>query len=364
MLGVLSQLTCRSFRNLEDTHWQPGPGCHLVLGPNGAGKTSLLEAIYVLATTRSFRTSRILDCPRHGSGEFHLEGEIEGDQRFHLETGLAVAAGRYRGVNGRTSSLIDHLRVLPIVAWTAEDTELLHGPPERRRRFLDQGIVGTRPAALEVLARFRRCLVQKRQLLARGGKGLASWNEILAGTTNELMILRRQYVEDLSVALDRVLATCDLDLREVSLEYRPSIQVDDDRVEDILAVLEEASRNERREARPLVGPQRDEVVIRWGGHQARRVLSAGERKLLGLLLTAARARVLENAGRSPILLLDDVDSELDEERLTSVLGCFQGVNQTFVSSSRRSPWRADFGVTRWELKAGRLSPENGLQKAT
>jgi recombinational DNA repair ATPase RecF len=164
--------------------------------------------------------------------------------------------------------------------------------------------------------------------------------------------------------LDRVLASYDLDLREVSLEYRPSIEVNDDRAENVLTMLEEASRNERREARPLIGPQRDEVEIRWGGHQARRVLSAGERKLLGLLLTAARARVLEEAGRPPILLLDDADSELDEERLTSVWGCFQGVNQTFVSSSRRSPWKVDFRVTRWDLNAGRLRPENSLQEFT
>lgn len=361
---MLSQLTCRSFRNLEDIHWQPGPGRHLVLGPNGAGKTSLLEAVYVLATTRSFRTSRILDCPRHGSGGFHLAGEVEAEQRLHLETGLAVATGRYRAVNGRTGSLIDHLRALPIVAWTAEDAQLLHGPPERRRRFLDQGIVGTRPAALEVLARFRRCLAQKRELLVHGGEGLASWNEILAETISELMILRRQYVKDLSAALDRLLATCDLDLREVSLEYRPSIEVETDRAEEILAVLEEARRNERREARPLVGPQRDEVVIRWGGHNARGVLSAGERKLLGLLLTAARGRVLEDAGRPPILLLDDADSELDQERLAAVWGCFQGVIQAFISSSRHSPWGVDFGVIRWRLEAGRLSPENGLQKPT
>ena len=150
----LGQISCSSFRNLENPHWQPGPGCHLLLGPNGAGKTSFLEAIYILATTRSFRTAQLQDCAHHEATEFHLQGEIEGEQRVRLEIGLGPG-GRYRTSNGNATSLIEHLRVLPVVAWTGEDREILSGPPERRRRFLDQGIVGTRPTALEVLARFR-----------------------------------------------------------------------------------------------------------------------------------------------------------------------------------------------------------------
>lgn len=352
---MLSQLTCRSFRNLEDTRWQPGPGCHLLLGPNGAGKTSLLEAIYVLATTRSFRTARILDCPRRGTTEFRLAGEIEDEQRFHLETGLAPS-GRYRAVNGRASSLVDHLRVLPIVAWTARDSELIDGAPQTRRRFLDQGIVGIRPAALEVLSRVRRCLVQKRKLLAQGGNGLTPWNEILAESASELMTMRRQYVQDLSKALQRVLQYSDFDPREVSLEYRPSIQVDGERAEEVFDVLHEVSAEERRERRLMVGPQRDDVIIRRDGYDVRRVLSAGERKSLGLVLTAARVGVLEDAGRSPILLIDDADSELDEQRLASVWSSFRDVHQTFVSSSRPSPWNEVLGLVRWDLREGRLSP--------
>ena len=74
---MLAELSCHSFRNLETSSWRPGAGCHLILGANGAGKTSLLEAVYLLATTRSFRTSQVVDCAHHGAGEFHLQGEVE-----------------------------------------------------------------------------------------------------------------------------------------------------------------------------------------------------------------------------------------------------------------------------------------------
>ena len=358
---MLDQISCSSFRNLEIPHWQPGRGCHLVLGPNGAGKTSLLEAIYLLATTRSFRTAQLLDCAHHGGTEFHLQGEIEGDQRVRLEIGSGPQ-GRYRTLNGSVTSLIDHLRVLPVVAWTGEDREILSGGPEKRRRFLDQGIVGTRPTALEVLARFRRTLFQKRQLLQGDGRGLHSWNELMAAAAAELMGLRREYLRSLSLALREILSTTDLDLPDMQLEYRPSIQVEDDDEEEILQELAKASADERRERRPLLGPQRDEVAIGWGEHSVRKVGSAGERKVLGLLLTAARGRVLAMSDRSPVYLLDDADSELDEGRLTSVWEAFRKAEQVFISSSRPGIWSMVPEAVRWQLAAGRIGLENGSDK--
>ena len=353
---MLDQISCSSFRNLENPHWQPGPGCHLVLGPNGAGKTSLLEAIYLLATTRSFRTSRLLDCAHHGATEFHIQGEVEGDQRVRLEFGLDPG-GRYRTLNGSVASLVDHLRILPVVAWTGEDREILSGPPEKRRRFLDQGIVGTRPMALETLARYRRTLFQKRQLLLRDDQGLRSWNELLASAAAELMRLRREYLESLSATLDEISRATDLDLPEIELEYRPSFRVENDDPEEILLELERASTDERRERRPLLGPQRDDVVIRWGDHSVRKVGSAGERKVLGLLLTAARGRVLREMDRAPVYLLDDADSELDEGRLTSIWQAFKGAEQVFISSSRPGIWSVVPEAVRWQLKAGRIGPD-------
>lgn len=353
---MLAQISCSSFRNLEISPWQPGPGRHLILGPNGAGKTSLLEAIYLLATTRSFRTARLLDCAHHDGREFHLEGEIEGGQRVNLQLGLS-STGRYRALNGGVTSLVDHLRALPVVAWTEEDKEVLSGPPERRRRFVDQGIVGTRPAALETLARFRRTLFQKRQLLASGdGRGLKSWNELMASVAAELMSLRREYLEQLAKALTGVMSSTDLDLPEIRLEYRPSIQVDGDDPRGILEKLESAESSEKSEGRPLVGPQRDEVEIGWGQHGVRRVGSAGERKALGLLLAAARGEVLEAAERTPVYLLDDADSELDKDRLTSVWQAFSASDQVFVSSSRPDVWAAAPEAIRWHLEGGSINP--------
>ncbi len=122
----------------------------------------------------------------------------------------------------------------------------------------------------------------------------------------------------------------------------------------LLAALEKARAEERRQRRPLVGPHRDELEVRWRGRGLRRAASAGEKKLLGLALTAARGRVLVADGREPIHLLDDADADLDRHRLAGAWELFRGAGQLLASSHRCEIW-ADFeGVRRWRLEGGRM----------
>jgi len=354
---LLAQLSCRSFRNLTDSDWRLQAGCHLLLGANGAGKTSLLEAIYLLATTRSFRTSRPEDCVRWGEERFHLRGEFENAERVFLEVGWGPN-GRYRAVNGGSAPLASHLGVQPTVSWTAAEHEILSGQPAGRRRFLDQGIVGLKPAALAVLARYRRALSQKRQILRVGGRGLDPWNEVLAGATAELVSLRQQYIELLRAALSQTVAETGVELPAIDVRYRPSVDATGG-AEQVLAQLAEVGAREREENRALLGPHRDELEVLWGNRPARRAASVGERKLLGLVLTIARGRLLEEARRPPIYLLDDADAELDQERLEALWPLLAGAPQVFVSSNRPAVWEGISEVTRWLVDGGDVGPQQG-----
>ena len=355
---MLSQLRCHSFRNLADIDWRPGAGCHLILGPNGAGKSSLLEAVYLLATTRSFRTSRLADCVRAGEPSFDIHGEVDVDGRISLHVGWS-AQGPSRSVNGNSTSLAQHLGVLPLVAWSAADGDLLTGTPGVRRRFLDRGIVGLRPGALETLSRYRRALDHKRRLLESEGEGLVSWNRVLAAAASELMLLRRDFTRRVAVALERLIAKRNLPLPEVEMRYRPSI-ADADGWESVFAALEALAARERRQGRPLAGPHRDELEFRFAGRRIRGMASGGERKALGLALAAAREAVLREAGRPPVLLLDDADAELDAARLEQIWPAFADCRQMLVSSSRPEVWSFLGEATRWPLSRGRPGPPEGL----
>lgn len=357
---MLCELEARSFRNLEPLHCDISAGAHLVFGDNGAGKTSFLEAIYLLSTTRSFRTSQTVDCRRHGSSGFVLRGEVETAQRSRLE--LILESGKVeRRLNGDRTTLSQHLAVLPIICWTSRDREVLVGPPAERRRFLDRGVTGLRPASLEVLTRYRRALEEKRRLLSRGRASLdelRSWNQVLAAAAATLVDLRSRYSEHLRQAFDVVLAATGLDFPPIELRYRPSPKEALLGPEALLAVFEGNAQREIKLERPLSGPHRDDLEILWDGHAIRRVASAGERKALGLLLLAAQGKILEQAGKVPLYLLDDADTELDQTRLRALWGVFGQVDQLFATSNRPQIWDGLGALSRWSCEAGQVSLES------
>lgn len=380
---MLVDLQAESFRNLAPLAWTPGPGRHLLLGGNGAGKTSLLEAAYVVATTRSFRTAQLAECVRHGAAGFRLAAEVETEARSALavaygvpatagaeggaeptpetEAGAGPPAGLTRTVNGHRVALAEHLAVQPVVPWTSADGEVVSGPPERRRRLLDRGVVSLRPGALEALRRYRDALTEKRDLLARrrpgatrGPRTLEAWNRVLAGAAAEVARLRAAYAAELQRELDGVLAETRLPLPAVALAYRPSPAAALDGEEALAERLARAAPAETRRGLPLVGPHRDELELRWGGHPAAAVTSAGERKLLSLALAVAHGRVLARAGREPLHLLDDLDAELAADTLAAVWRVLGGVAQLVASSNRPGVWETLPVDRRWRLVQGRL----------
>jgi DNA replication and repair protein RecF len=361
---LLITLEAESFRNLAPLTWEPGPGRQLLLGGNGAGKTSLLEAAYTVATTRSFRTARLAECVRHGAPGFRLAAEVEDQARSALAVAYAngsEAAGLARTVNGHRVPLADHLAVLPVVSWTSADVGLVTGRPDRRRRFLDRGVVSLRPGALGTLRRYRDALVEKRGLLARRSSGaraepetLAAWNRVVAAAAAEVARLRAAYAVELERELRPVLAETGLALPGVELIYRPSPAVALDGEDAVAKGLARAAPAEVRRGIPLVGPHRDELEILWGGRPAAEVASAGERKLLSLALAAAHGRVLARAGRVPLHLLDDLDAELAGDTLAAVWNAFAGVAQLIATSNRPGVWE-DLAVDRrWRVAGGSL----------
>ncbi len=371
---MIAELVARGFRNLEDLEWSLEPGCHLLVGGTGAGKTSLLESIYLVSTTRSFRTRQLGDCLRRDAlnepvaregadraGEsapeasgFFVAANLSGAERTRLEVGWDSREGPRRAVNQKPGPIAEHLEKLPLLAWSSAEVETLIGGPDLRRRLLDRGILNRKAETWEQFSRFHQALHHKRRLLREGLAGLEAWNEVLAPAAAVVAGERHRQAVALDRALDQALEASGLPYPDLRIEYRPSPPEVLDGPEALLERMNSISKSERESRRALIGPHLDRVRCLWGDLEVRQVASAGERKAFGLLLLAAQASVLREAGRDPLLLLDDLDTELDRPTLGALWRTQIGAPQTFVSSNRPEVF-AGLGMDhQWRVVAGRV----------
>lgn len=350
---MLTTLQTKSFRNLEDQRWEPAPGPNLVFGRNGAGKSSLLEAVYLVATTRSFRTSRLVECCRLGSDSFHLAAEVEGEERVRLEVGYGPD-GKTRAVNGSTGPIVDHLSVCRVVTWTARDDEIFQGPPEVRRRLMDRGVVVEQPASLALLSEYRQAVDAKRSALDSQVGVLGEWNRLMGRVGATLVARRAHWVEQLERELNAVLKESELGLGEIELDYRPSPRQALDGEEAMVEALERLRSKELERGIPLAGPHRDDVEILWRNGPVGAMASAGERKALGLALMVAQTRLIAERRSQPVVLVDDLDSELDHRRVDQLWELLAGVAQLVAASSRKSVVSRLAAEAEWDLRDGRL----------
>lgn len=353
---ILRTITTQNFRNLAEAETPLHPQANILVGRNGQGKTNLLEAIYFLATTKSFRTSRIASVFRFGENSVFVSGALQRDQ---LERTLSVglesgeAKRRVLMINGEKVTLPAYLNAMSVFAYSAARLEVIRGTPEERRRFLDRGIASVNPAYLEQLTRYARVLKQRNALLADIATSRAS-PSTLDAWDNELLVAARvvhrardAYAADLSAVFREIVAQHGYHVANVEMQYKPS-------------ELAANRRDEIRARMTLAGPQRDIVEFLVDGRAAAEVLSGGEQKMIVLFLKFAKLELFRRRhDDAPLFLLDDVDAELDLEILQKLLSRLPAATQVFATSAKEVFVQA--------LQAGphrRLTLENGRVTAT
>ncbi len=349
----LTELTLRDFRLFRALVVHPDPSAVTVfLSANGTGKTSVLEAVHVLATGQSFRTPAAADMVRTGCDLAEVHGVLlQGGRRVQVDLTLtrgARATTKRMLVNGRRPrSRAELAEALPLTVFTPEGVDVVRGAPEHRRTFLTTLMTDEDPLASEVVERYARVLTQRNALLRslEGGTLGASqraelevWTDELVTEGTALVDLRR----DVLVRLGPLVAASYEELAgvpgRVELVYEPSW------TGGLAEALVRAEHDDRYRGRTGVGPHRDDVLVRLGGRDARRQASQGEQRSLALALRlAGHELVRRRRGVEPILLLDDVFSELDPRRADRLLAMLPG-GQTLVTTASPLPTALNPGV--------------------
>jgi DNA replication and repair protein RecF len=340
----LQRLEATNFRNLSGTA-EFSPGLNVIYGANAQGKSSWLEAIYLLATTKSFRTSHPKEVIAHGAKEAILRGTVtRGNLTKDLQL-LVTDTTRQTFVNGKREAVARYLGNLDAIAFTAYEMEIVRGAPEARRRFLDRGVFFTLPAYLGTLNEYNRVLKQKNALLREASEAedvtkyfelLEPWNDQVVALGSEIHHARVKYVEQLRAHLNPALFQAE----QIAIRYKSSLEGRGD-LDDYENLLRERLnlrlKNEIALGYSLVGPQRDDLEILSDGYEIARFGSAGQQRSALLILDLAQISVYHQCFEEyPIFLIDDIDAELDRTRIEILLDYLDGRSQTIVSTSKRT----------------------------
>jgi DNA replication and repair protein RecF len=340
----LQRIEATNFRNLSGLI-EFSPGLNVIYGANAQGKSSWLEAVYLLATTKSFRTPHPREVIAHGAKEAILRGTVaRGNLTKDLQLLISETA-KQTFVNGKREAVTRYLGSLDAIAFTAGEMEIVRGAPEARRRFLDRGIFGILPSYLGTLAEYNRVLKQKNALLRAALEAedqsryfdlIQPWNDQLIKLGEEIHRARVDYVEQLRSKLQPELFQAE----EITIRYKSSLDGKGD-LNDYANLLRERMnlrlKSEIALGYSLVGPHRDDLEIRFDGYEIARFGSSGQQRSALLILDLAQMSVYYRVFEEhPVFLIDDLDSELDHTRIEILLNYLDGRGQTIVSTSKRS----------------------------
>ena len=337
----LEHLQVENFRNLESAQLTPSPVLTVICGPNGQGKTNLLEAIWLLTGGKSFRGAKDAELIRRDAPFAVLEANFQAgdrDQQMRLTVGSrgTKRPGRTVKLNGadrgRAASIAG---TFTAVVFDPNHLSLVKGGPEGRRRFLDAALCQLYPGYLVALRRYARTVAQKNALLKAyditpaADTLLETFNEGLAKTGAEVMARRTAYLARLAPAAAQNYRDISSGAETLTVTYQPCC---DPTPEALAARLREVKNTELRAGFCLTGPHREDLEIDIDGQPGRIYGSQGQQRSAVLSLKLAEASVAgEILGEHPVMLLDDVLSELDDARQAYLLTRIED-KQTFVTT--------------------------------
>jgi DNA replication and repair protein RecF len=353
----LVHLRLRDFRNYARLDADFPPGFHLLLGDNAQGKTNILEAIYLLATLRSFRGVAGGQMVRHGQKGYFVSATVSSSAEREIKIYWSTAQRKLSLDGQPVRKMGDYLGVVRAVVFCTEDLQLIKGVARLRRRFLDLLLAHTHTIYLPLLQRYARAVRSRNALLRQpypDDATLDGFTHELVESGAQIMSFRRELLPRLAELTQSAYARVARSSEPLELEYQPSVKHD-------FAV--ELARNRARERAfraTLIGPHRDELQLRLDGKSAAKFASEGQKRSIAIALKLAQAEYLTDIhGVPPILLIDDVMGELDAKRRAAFLPLLNRVqharSQVFMTCTEENwPQELGRGLHRWQINAGQL----------
>lgn len=335
----LQKLYLRNFRRYDEAFFQFNPTINTIIGPNAHGKTTVLEAIQMLMSGRSFRTQQTADLVLYGQNYFYIEASFI-KQGIEQTLKISYDGSERKIVYNSTvcQSSANLLGLLQGVVVTPDNASLVKGSPLLRRHFLDLQIAQVDPLYVHHLTRYVRAMRQRNVLLKR--KELATiqgWEEEMATAAAYITVQRKQTVADLQKLGNPLHVMLTGDPQPLALEYKSSSsQIDDIHLlrEHYLHQWNKMRHREKEIGMTLYGPHRDDLSIKIGEHEARLFASEGQQRSCVMALRLAEWQLLHTLTQEkPLMLIDDVGISLDGSRRQKLLTHLRTLGQVFLTST-------------------------------
>lgn len=345
----LTELALDGFRNYGSLKLSIDGGVNIFIGPNAQGKTNLIEAVHVLSLTKSHRTSKDRELIGWDRQAAHLHARLE---RRHGTVGIDLQIshqGKKAQINGlEQRKLSSFVGTLNVVLFAPEDLDIVKGAPGVRRRFMDMEIGQVHPAYLYDMQQYQRVLQQRNQYLKTTDLSRSSpemlevWNEQLASYGVKMMQKRKNFITKLQIWAEKIHQGITGGLEQLTVAYKPSFgnpesaegQDETSLFNQFMLKLSQGKEQEFRRGTTLAGPHRDDLEFAINGKDVQAFGSQGQQRTAALSLKLAELELMrEEIGEYPILLLDDVLSELDRMRQTQLIETFQSRVQTFITTT-------------------------------
>lgn len=317
---TVATLVISQFRNLQQISLKLSPGLNLIIGANASGKTSLIEALYYLGRTRSFRTRHVHELIHQQADFFRLVAAVQAEGR-QISIGLQRSRDELSlRLDGRSvRSLAEIAAQLPVLLLNPDSHRLLEDGPQQRRRFLDWGLFHADSSFWPLWQRFNDALKQRNSALRTQSdvRAIAVWEHDLAQTGEHIDSRRQAYCQALLDEL-KPLARQLLDSHDLTLDYRRGWT----RELSLLDVLQRDRSGEQQRGYTRYGPQRADFQIKLAGQPIAQSLSRGQQKLLVCALILAQARLFyQQRQQNCTLLIDDLPAELDSTSRSRIMSC-------------------------------------------
>jgi DNA replication and repair protein RecF len=366
----ISNAHLRSFRNHNETAFEFGSKINVLLGENGQGKTNALEALSFLCLTKSFYASADTMVMKHQQKFFEIKSTLESDEGKEFQVRVTYDDTKKEKkftINGaEVEKFSTVIGMFPVVILSPENNSITFGSPADRRKFIDLVISQSSRAYVEDSLEYRR-IVRQRNVILSAAKGkdcsneMSPWNEMLVKYGSRIIYKRNQFLLEFEPFIAQTYLDIVAERETPKMEYAPTVNIQrNSTLDDIAAAMEakviKKKNDELRFQTTLVGPHRDEIIFSLNGTSLKQFASQGQHKTFLIAMKVAEFFFLkERCNETPIFLLDDVFSELDEHRSKKILALAETLGQIFVTTTSERI----FGGAEWNSERKKFFIKNG-----